>query len=115
LDYKAPPPFEGNTPDAEVAAANAASTSLPMAIFNPEQGAQIYVPVELDGSEGQVVFSAAHRDPHAEIYWHIDDSYLGKTSVFHEIACHPAPGRHTLTLIDSSGHRLRRNFESLER
>jgi penicillin-binding protein 1C len=61
------------------------------------------------------VFSAAHRDSEAEIHWRLDDEYLGKTRVFHELEARPREGRHTLTLVDNTGLRLVRRFETLGR
>jgi penicillin-binding protein 1C len=104
LDYKPPPPFEG-----------ADGRASPMALFNPEPGAQIYVPVELDGREGRIVFMAAHRESGALIHWHLDDVYLGVTEVFHEMEAHPRPGFHTLTLVDSAGNSISRSFEALNK
>jgi penicillin-binding protein 1C len=66
----------------------------------------------LPEQEGRVVFAAAHRDRDAEIHWHLDDEYLGKTRVFHELEARPREGRHTLTLINNTGLRLVRRFEA---
>jgi penicillin-binding protein 1C len=107
FDYQPLPPLEGEE--------NLDAGGNPMALFNPEEGSRIYVPVELDGEEGRVVFTAAHRDSDAEIHWHLDDEYLGKTRVFHELEARPREGRHTLTLVDKAGLRLVRHFETLGR
>ena len=32
-----------------------------LALFNPEPESQVFIPRELDGREGRIVFSAAHR------------------------------------------------------
>jgi penicillin-binding protein 1C len=98
--------------------ASAASASPPvgedaLALFNPQPGAQIYVPRELDGGEGRIVFAAAHRDSNSRIYWHLDGVYLGSTSVFHEMEARPAAGPHTLTLVDERGNTLSRRFDAL--
>jgi penicillin-binding protein 1C len=107
FDYRPLPPFAA---DGE---AQGAARDVPMAVFNPESGARIYVPIELDGSAGRVVFNAAHRDSDAEIYWHLDDAYLGTTKIFHQMAARPPAGSHVLTLIDNDGNELRRVFEIL--
>jgi penicillin-binding protein 1C len=108
LDYRPLPasvPAEGSAiPPAGEAA---------LALFNPQPGAQVYVPRELDGGEGRIVFAAAHRDPGSRIYWHLDGTYLGSTSVFHEMETRPVPGPHTLTLVDERGNTLSRRFEAL--
>jgi penicillin-binding protein 1C len=108
LDYKPLPPFEESL--AQVSAANIS----PLALFNPNEGAQILVPRQLDGSEGRIVFTAAHRDAPARIYWHLDDEYLGVTTFFHELEARPAPGNRTLTLIDETGNTLIRRFTVLD-
>jgi penicillin-binding protein 1C len=95
------------------ASASPAAGEETLALFNPQPGAQIYVPRELDGGEGRIVFAAAHRDPAGRIYWHLDGAYLGSTSVFHEMEARPAPGFHTLTLVDGQGSSISRRFEAL--
>jgi penicillin-binding protein 1C len=108
LDYKPLPPWE-NDPAGDLPLG---STSL--ALFNPQPGAQIFVPRELDGREGRIVFAAAHRNPGGKIYWHLDNRYLGMTEFFHEIESRPGPGFHTLYLVDTQGGALTRRFEVLE-
>ena len=81
----------------------------------PKGPTKIYIPVELDGKPGRAVFEAAHRDPDKTVFWHMDDTYLGSTRVFHQMAVHPSPGHHTLVLVDEDGRRLDQTFESLSR
>ncbi len=85
----------------------------PVDFVYPHPGARIYIPVELGGRKGRTVFSAAHRDPEATLYWHLDDRYVGSTRVFHEQALDIAEGLHTLTVVDDLGNRARRRFEVL--
>jgi len=107
LDYKPLPPFL-NSPESSFRGERV------LALFNPEPESQIYVPRELDGSEGRVVFSAAHRSESEIIHWHIDTQYLGFTQTFHEMEARPQPGYRTLTLVDSAGNRLERSFWILD-
>lgn len=76
----------------------------------PEEGAFIYVPIELDGSPGKTVFRAAHRSASARLFWHLDDEYLGETRGDHRIEHRPAPGRHELLVMDEAGNAARRSF-----
>jgi penicillin-binding protein 1C len=99
LDYKALPPAAGSSRIAP-----------PMALFTPEENSRVYVPIELDGSPGQLVLMAAHRDGSAVIHWHLDETYLGSTEVFHEMEIRPPPGPHALSLVDGAGNMLRRRF-----
>ena len=54
-----------------------------------------------------------HERPGAQLFWHLDDRYLGRTDHFHEWALRASPGWHTLTLVDDQGFRLRRRFKVL--
>jgi len=108
LDYKPLPPFLNDTNHSDRGEGV-------LALFNPEPGSQIYVPLELDGSEGKIVFSAAHRSESEIIYWHLDTGYLGFSHTFHEMEARPQPGKRTLTLVDSAGNTIVRSFTVLER
>jgi penicillin-binding protein 1C len=59
------------------------------------------------------VFEVAHNRPSATIYWHLDDEYLGTTNNYHQMALSPAPGKHTLTLVDGKGHELEQEVKVL--
>jgi len=48
-----------------------------------------------------------------KIFWHLNQTYLGSTQDFHELALNPPPGKHSLTLIDESGEQIVRSFEIL--
>ncbi|MCL2705588.1 MAG: penicillin-binding protein 1C [Spirochaetaceae bacterium] len=102
LDYKTLPPLEG-----------VSARSIPLALFNPEENSQIYVPVEIDGRSGQVVFMAAHRDTNATIHWHLNEIFLGTTQVFHEMETRPQPGTHLLSVVDNFGNTIQRRFKIL--
>jgi penicillin-binding protein 1C len=107
LDYKPLPPLRAND-------SAAGESGIPsMALFNPEPDTKIFIPRELDGREGRVVFQAAHRDSGETIYWHLDDVYLGETKIFHDLEARPGPGIHTITLVDGKGSRISRRFEIL--
>jgi len=107
LDYKPLPPYL-NSRDSPNRGEGV------LALFNPEPDSQVYVPRELDNSEGKIVFSAAHRNETEIIYWHLDDIFLGYTQTFHEMEAHPQPGPRTLTLVDSVGNTIVRRFTVLD-
>ncbi|MEX0968624.1 MAG: penicillin-binding protein 1C [Bacteroidia bacterium] len=109
-DYLPLPPFrkdcDGSGGTASVQA---------MELIYPGEPARIYVPREVSGQEGRTVFEVAHRNQHAEIFWHLDDKYVGNTRHIHQIALNPAPGPHLLSLTDSNGERLELKFRIIER
>ncbi|PKL26393.1 MAG: penicillin-binding protein 1C [Spirochaetae bacterium HGW-Spirochaetae-3] len=81
----------------------------------PEEGASIFVPIDLDGDPGMAVFRAAHRDPSARLFWHLDGDYLGETVGDHRVQARPAPGPHELVVIDQDGSSASRRFEVYSR
>lgn len=81
----------------------------------PESGASLYVPIELDGTPGKAVFRAAHRDPAARLFWHLDGVYLGETQGDHRVEARPAPGSHELVVVDGRGSSASRRFEVYDR
>jgi len=109
-DYEPPPPLR---PDCRAALEAGGSGSL--SIVYPKPNAAVYVPVEMDGRLGRVVFEAAHRDASARVFWHVDDQYVGETRDIHQLEIAPPPGRHVLTLVDETGESVRRAFTVLGR
>ncbi|MBN2346867.1 MAG: penicillin-binding protein 1C [Candidatus Aminicenantes bacterium] len=110
-EYRPLPPFR---PDcAERIAAEAGRQVI--SLVYPEAATAVYIPVDLDGRRGRVVFEAIHRRRETAIFWHLDDDYLAATRHFHQVAASPGPGPHRLVLIDEDGHRLERRFFVLNR
>ena len=87
---------------------------IPVTVLVPEEGARLFIPVELDGTPGRAVFRAVHRDPRARLFWHLDGEYLGETSgPEHRMEVRPARGRSVLTVVDQDGRTSTRRFEVL--
>ena len=98
LDYRPLPP-KHPLYDAASSAAN------PIEIIYPQPGLTLVLTRGLSGTPNGVVFRAAHSDPGATLYWHIDDNFVGETHGEHTLRVDPAPGSHRLTLIDANGER----------
>ncbi len=81
-----------------------------MEFIYPREMDQIFIPRQLDGTPGEVVFELTHRDQLAEIHWFLDNRYAGKTTLFHQMSFRPSPGSHSLTVVDMAGNRLVKRF-----
>lgn len=108
-DYRPVPPWR---PDCLTAVHHYADDQ-PMDLLYPREGSQVYIPLELSGRRGRTVLQAVHRHPEGELFWHLDDRYLGKTRLFHEQAVSLDPGWHKLRLVDGDGYQLERWFRVL--
>lgn len=105
-DYKTLPPYMPGC---------AAQTTRQMDLIYPEPNARIYVPKEISGSKGRTVFTAAHRNADAKLFWHLDGNYVGATIKFHQLALNPSQGFHTITVVDEEGEAITRQFEILDK
>lgn len=83
-------------------------------IIYPENQSKIFIPRALDGSLGNTVLEAVHRNPDAMIYWHLDGEFIEKTEYFHQLAIVASPGIHQLTLVDDKGNERRLEFEIVD-
>jgi penicillin-binding protein 1C len=96
-EYKALPPFlKGCSEDAHS----------PMAFIYPQENTHVYLPKQLDGSDGGITFELAHSRSDVTVFWHIDADYLGSTHDFHRYTFHPSRGRHHVTVVDDEGNTL---------
>lgn len=74
-------------------------------IIYPQDGMSVAAPVALDARSQGIVLSAAHSDPEAILYWHLDGNYLGETTHGeHKLRIVPETGSHVLTVVDANGH-----------
>lgn len=100
--YKTLPPFREDC---------GGVTTNAMEFVYPRQETQLYIPTELDGRPGKVIFEIAHRKNGVTVYWHLDEQYMGKTVDFHQFAMNPDPGFHTITCVDENGESISMKVE----
>lgn len=84
-------------------------------IVYPEWDSHVVIPVELDGIQGKLVLDVAHRQADATVYWHLDEEFIGSTTMTHQLAVKIDPGIHVLTVVDMMGNRKQVKFEVLDR
>ncbi len=87
------------------------SQDIPMQFIVPEANSMVYIPVELDGTPGSIVFTLVHREDGKKAFWHLDGDYLGETTGEHKLEYRPGKGLHELTVVDSDGNSLTVRFE----
>ncbi|MBI9061055.1 MAG: penicillin-binding protein 1C [Marinilabiliaceae bacterium] len=104
--YKPLPPFKPGCLQSDQSA---------MAIIYPKSGAELFIPVDLDGQAGRIVCKATHRHSSEHLFWHLNDEFIGETIHLHQIEIFPAKGRHLLTITDEAGNQVKRWFRCLGR
>lgn len=88
-----------------------ASTGSRMDLIYPKDHSRIFIPRELTGEAGKVVFELAHSDPAITVYWHLDGVFMGTTRGKHRIPLNPDYGRHHLTIVDDTGETINHDFQ----
>ena len=81
-----------------------------MDLIYPKSDSEIFIPRELNGSDGKVVFELAHSNPGTVVYWHLDGHFIGATTGTHNMALNPAQGRHSLIIVDEKGESINHSF-----
>jgi penicillin-binding protein 1C len=84
-----------------------------MEFVYPKENSKLYIPKEIDGKKGEIIFEIAHRDKEATLYWHLDEIYLGSTYLFHQKGISAGKGIHNLTVTDNNGISIYKRFEIL--
>ena len=77
-----------------------------MKFVYPTDGCIVTLPRQMDGTRGAMVCRIAHADPETELFWHLDNTYLGSTRDIHRFELRPSVGYHTLTVVDADGANL---------
>ena len=72
-------------------------------ITYPRVGQIISVPKYMNGQQGEVIFRATAKKDGAQLFWHLDQHYLGTTRTFHELSVPIPQGSHLLRVIDQQG------------
>lgn len=88
------------------------STSM-MEFVYPKDSRKLFIPKEIDGKRGEIIFEVAHRQSNATLYWHLDDIYLGETKTFHQKGISTGEGEHVVTVVDEEGNVIEKKFKAV--
>ncbi len=103
VNYKSAPPFREDC---------VAHLGVPlMDIVYPRNASRVFIPRQLDGSLGGVIFQVAHSNKQHKVFWHLDGEYLGSTQRVHQMSLSANEGKHFLVLVDESGETISHEFE----
>lgn len=81
-----------------------------LAIIYPKSNSEIYIPLNFSEVNEAIFFEATHVADGMKLYWHLDDAYIGATTVIHQLKFIPQTGNHRLTVIDENGNIEMVNF-----
>jgi penicillin-binding protein 1C len=81
-----------------------------MEFIYPREWNKLFIPVDLDGTPGKLIFDLAHRQNSVGVYWYLDEKFLGKTNGIHQLEIRPEAGWHKITVNDNLGNSIGKNF-----
>lgn len=104
-EYKGVPPFH---PDCK-----SSNENNYLSIVYPENNAKLLATKDLSGNENGFIFEAVHQSSDSKLFWHMDNTFIGTTSVIHKVNFLPQRGEHKLTVLDEKGNSASVVFEVL--
>ncbi len=96
--YKVLPPYRSDCGETSGAS---------MEFIYPNQQSTIFLPKDFDGNTNDLVLKVAHSKPELELYWYIDNQFVGSTKDIHDMAVLPSSGEHIITVMDELGNELK--------
>jgi penicillin-binding protein 1C len=81
-----------------------------MKFVYPPDRALVVLPRDASGEKLPLIAQLTHRNPTIEVFWHLDNEFIGTTKTIHQMAVLPTIGEHILTAVDASGNRLSVTF-----
>ncbi|MCW5520917.1 penicillin-binding protein 1C [Aureitalea sp. L0-47] len=81
-----------------------------MEFIYPKPNEAILLAKDFDENINDIIFKVAHRNEDSKLYWYLDESFIGVTEIFHEIAVQPVPGEYMLTVVDQEGNQLKQRL-----
>jgi penicillin-binding protein 1C len=78
-----------------------------MEFIYPNQQSTVFLPKDFDGNTNDLVLKVAHSKPELELYWYIDNQFVGSTKDIHDLALLPSVGDHLITVVDALGNELK--------
>nr|WP_321233662.1 penicillin-binding protein 1C [uncultured Psychroserpens sp.] len=110
--YKTKNPFYKPLPKLRMDCAGEAQVT--MNFIYPKQNNSIFLPKDFDGDTNDLVLKVAHSKPETNIYWYLDETYVGLTKDIHELAILPSTGKHLITVVDEFGNEAKRQISISE-
>ena len=87
------------------------ATEKVMDFIYPKTSTKIILTKNFESKLQPAIFKIAHTNREIELFWYLDDIYLGSTKTFHEMPVLAKPGFHIVTVVDELGNEIRKKVE----
>lgn len=79
-------------------------------IYPKANNSTIFLPKDFDGTTNELILKIAHTKPDEEVFWYLDNTFLGSTKDIHDLAILPEEGEHTIYVVDALGNEAQRKI-----
>ena len=80
----------------------------------PKTNNSVFLPKDFNGETNDLVLKIAHSKPESNVYWYLNERYVGTTKDIHELAIVPKAGEHLITVVDEFGNEAKRKISISE-
>jgi penicillin-binding protein 1C len=87
------------------------ATEKVMDFIYPKANTKIILTKNFESKLQPAIFKIAHTNREIDLFWYLDDIYLGSTKTFHEMPILAKTGFHIVTVVDELGNEIRRKVE----
>ena len=101
-NHQSLPPYKSNCVDLD--------NISPLSIIYPKNESKIKLPKTVEGEKGKIVLEATHRENSGDLYWHLDENFIGITNHIHQMELKISVGKHTLLVMDELGNSKKVEF-----
>ncbi|MVO08961.1 penicillin-binding protein 1C [Flavobacterium sp. TP390] len=101
-NYVSLPPFRPDCVEA--------SMDKKMDFIYPNPNSKIILTKNFEGKTQPVILKVAHSNPDTELFWYLNDTFLGTTKTFHEKQVIASTGTHIITVVDEYGNEIKRKI-----
>lgn len=81
-----------------------------MDFIYPNPNSKIILTKNFEGETQPVILKVAHSNPDAELFWYLNDTFLGSTKTFHEKQIMATTGTYIITVVDEYGNEIKRKI-----
>ncbi len=76
----------------------------------PNDNETVFLPKGFDGAKNLLLLKVAHSIPDTDLFWYVNEQYMGQTKSIHELSVKAMPGRCNITVVDRYGNESKRNI-----
>lgn len=81
-----------------------------MDFIYPGNATKIILTKNFEGVVQPFIAKVAHSNRETELFWYLDEAYLGSTKTFHEMPIKTTSGNHIITVVDPEGTEIKRKI-----